>query len=90
MNNPECRGCGITPSDVPDGFEEQFEDGYENGLCPACQLQPAGTWTAERVDMGEGAAVDDDEDIQPLFCGMPCLGECEEVCPYNEDSEEDL
>lgn len=40
MSNPECRGCGITPADVPDGFGEAFEAEFEDGLCPACQLHP--------------------------------------------------
>lgn len=88
MKNPECRGCGVTPADMPDEVMEQFEEDFEDGLCPACQLQPAGTWTAEWVDMGEGAALDDSEPA-PLFCGMPCLGDCDETCPYNE-AEEDL
>lgn len=63
MSNPECRGCGITPADVPDGFEEEFEDAFDDGLCPACQLQPAGTWTADWIDMGEGAPTDAEEDL---------------------------
>lgn len=64
--NLECRGCGITPADVPDGFEEQFAEAFEDGLCPACQLIPLGLTAADWIDMGEGASLDEEDHDGPL------------------------
>lgn len=62
MANSECIRCGIAPADLPDEVMEQFEDDYEDGVCPGCQTHLAGTWTAEWTDMGDGAPMDPQED----------------------------
>ena len=49
MSNPDCRGCGITAADLPDGF--MLDELFEDDLCPGCQQLPEGhlpsAWVAE-------------------------------------------
>lgn len=45
MRNYECRTCGLTPFDLPDGlgFEDEYvlADFFAEGLCEGCRSGPA-------------------------------------------------